>query len=154
MDVETDTYIDRAIRWAMEALDSTEYQTLYLKFVEDAYEISNDIELDGCSTAKESADACNAQENVGVPPRGAYVFYDCWGTIEGKRRNWGHVGLSMGDGRVIHAWDRVRVDQYLDVQNLEAGPGWTRPEYIGWAPVPVLLEGMVAHSPTRGGAER
>ena len=154
MDAETDTYVDRAIRWAMEALDSTEYQTLCLKFVEDAYEISNDIELDGCSTAKESADACNAQENVGVPPRGAYVFYDCWGTIEGKRRNWGHVGLSMGDGRVIHAWDRVRVDQYLDVQNLEAGPGWTRPEYIGWAPVSVLLEGMVAHSPTRGGAER
>ena len=154
MDAETDTYVDRAIRWAMEALDSTEYQTLCLKFVEDAYEISNDIELDGCSTAKESADACNAQENVGVPPRGAYVFYDCWGTIEGKRRNWGHVGLSMGDGRVIHAWDRVRVDQYLDVQNLEAGPGWTRPEYIGWAPVSVVLEGMVAHSPTRSGAER
>ena len=154
MDAETDTYVDRAIRWAMEALDSTEYQTLCLKFVEDAYEISNDIELDGCSTAKESADTCNAQENVGVPPRGAYVFYDCWGTIEGKRRNWGHVGLSMGDGRVIHAWDRVRVDQYLDVQNLEAGPGWTRPEYIGWAPVSVVLEGMVAHSPTRGGAER
>ena len=153
MDVETDTYVDRAIRWAMEALDSTEYQTLCLKFVEDAYEISNDIELDGCSTAKESADACNAQENVGVPPRGAYVFYDCWGTIEGKRRNWGHVGLSMGDGRVIHAWDRVRVDHYLDIQNLEAGPGWTRPEYIGWAPVSVVLEGMVAHSPTRSDAE-
>jgi cell wall-associated NlpC family hydrolase len=153
MDAETDTYVDRAIRWAMEALDSTEYQTLCLKFVEDAYEISNDIELDGCSTAKESADACNSQENVGVPPRGAYVFYDCWGTIEGKRRNWGHVGLSMGDGRVIHAWDRVRVDQYLDVQNLEAGPGWTRPGYIGWAPVSVVLEGMVAHSPTRSDAE-
>ena len=154
MDAETDTYVDRAIRWAMEMLDSTEYQTLCLKFVEDAYEISNDIELDGCSTAKESADACNAQENVGVPPKGAYVFYACWGTIEGKRRNWGHVGLSMGDGRVIHAWDKVRVDQYLAIQNLEAGPGWTRPEYIGWAPVSVVLEGMVAHSPTRSGAER
>ena len=154
MDAETDTYVDRAIRWAMEALDSTEYQTLCLKFVEDAYEISNHIELDGYSTAKESADAYDAQENTGVPPKGAYVFYDCWGTIEEKRRNWGHVGLSVGDGRVIHAWDRVRVDQYLDIENLEAGPGWTRPEYVGWAPVSVVLEGMVAHPPTRGGAER
>jgi hypothetical protein len=51
MDAKTDTYVDCAIRWAMEALDSTEYQTLCLKFVEDAYEISNDIELDGYSTA-------------------------------------------------------------------------------------------------------
>ena len=106
------------------------------------------------SYPKEMADAYDAQEDTGVPPKGAYVFYDCWGTIEGKRRNWGHVGLSMGDGRVIHAWDRVRVDQYLDIESLEAGPGWTRPEYIGWAPVSVVLEGMVAHSPTRGGAER
>jgi len=153
MGTKTDTYVDRALRWAMEALDSTEYQTLCLKFVEDAYEISNDVELDGYSTAKESAEAYDAQENIGLPPRGAYAFYDCWGTIEGKRRNWGHVGLSMGDGRVIHAWDRVRVDQYLDIQDLDAGPGWTRPEYIGWAPVSLVLEGMVAHSPTRGGAE-
>ena len=94
MDAKTDTYVDCAIRWAMEALDSTEYQTLCLKFVEDAYEISNHIELDGHSAAKESADAYDAQENTGVPPKGA------------------------------------------------------------WAPVSVVLEGMVARSPTRSGAER
>lgn len=138
---QIETYVDRAVRWAMGLLGSTEYRYLCLGFVEDAYEMPNGIELDGYSYAKESADAYGAERNTGVPPRGAYVLYDCWGEIKGERKNWGHVGLSLGDGKVVHAWDKVRVDGYLEVQNLAAGPGWTRPQYVGWAPVSQVFEG-------------
>jgi len=92
------------------------------------------MELDGYSYAKEAADNHNAEKNTGVPPKGAYVFYDCCGTINGKYRNWGHVGISVGEGKIIHAWDTVRMDNYLEVQNLKAAEGWTSPRYTGWIP--------------------
>lgn|GEM_PF-1576634 len=94
------------------------------------------------STAGEAADAYGARGCGGVPPRGAYVFYDCSGTLKGEYRNWGHVGLSLGDGRVIHAWDQVRIDHLLGIEKLLPGPGFERPQYIGWTPVARILRGM------------
>ena len=129
-----DEYIKKAIEWASDMLGSTEYKFLCLAFVEDAYEQGANIELDGYSYAKEAAVKHTAGEKRGVPPKGAYVFYDCWGTIDGKYQNWGHVGISIGDGKVIHAWDVVRLDDYLEVQNLKAAEGWTQPKYVGWIP--------------------
>jgi hypothetical protein len=136
-------YIEGAVRWAMERFGSTGYAFKCYAFLEDAYEFGNGIVLDGQGcTAKEAADAYAARRDPDVPPRGAYVFYDCWGTIRDDYRNWGHIGLSLGDGQVIHAWDKVRVDDYLDVEALEAAPGWTKPSYIGWAPASEILRGM------------
>lgn len=48
----------------------------------------------------------------------------------------GGVGLSIGNGEVIHAWDKVRITNYLDVEKLTTAPGWEKPKFIGW----VLLE--------------
>ena len=127
-----DEYIEKAIEWAFDMLGSTDYRSICLAFVEDAYEKGADIELDGYSYAKEAAVRHAAEKDIGVPPKGAYVFYDCWGTIDGKYQNWGHVGISIGDGKVIHAWGVVRLDDYLEVQNLKAAEGWTQPRYIGW----------------------
>jgi hypothetical protein len=139
-----DSYVSGAVAWAMAQLGSGEYAYQCYGFAEDAYELGNDIWLDGRgSTAKEAADAYGAQERGGVPPRGAYVCYDCWGTLRGEYRNWGHLGLSIGDGDVIHAWSEVRVDNYLAVQH-RAALGWTRPAYVGWVPVSVILRGMTA----------
>ncbi len=136
-------YIEGAIRWALDRLGSTEYAFKCYGFLEDAYELGNNIVLDGQgSTAKEAADAYGARRDPDVPPRGAYVFYDCWGAIEGELRNWGHIGLSLGDGQVIHAWDKVRVDGYRAIESLNAAPGWTKPSYIGWAPAEEILRGM------------
>jgi cell wall-associated NlpC family hydrolase len=127
--------IKEAISWALSKLDSTEYKFKCLGFVEDAYEKGAKMEFAGYYSAAEAAEKLNAGRNIDVPPLGAFVFYDCWGTLKGKHRNWGHVGLSAGDGKVIHAWDKVRVDNYLDVQNLPAAEGWTRPQYVGWIPL-------------------
>ncbi len=142
MPVEIDSTVDHALQWAVDAVGSTAYPFKCLSFVEDAYERSNGLELSGYAYAKEAADYYGAQDDGGVPPRGTLAFYDCWGTIGEEYRNWGHVGLSLGDGRVVHGWDEVRMDDYLGVQNLTPAAGWTPPRYIGWAPVPAVLKGM------------
>jgi hypothetical protein len=141
MNTEFETYLANAVRWAQEHLGSTDYAFLCLAFVEDAYEASNHVEIFGGASAKESADEYGAAQNRGEPPPGAFVFYDCSGPIDGEYKNWGHVGLHVGDGKVIHAWDKVRMDHYLDVQNLTPAPGWTQPQYLGWAPIERIFVG-------------
>jgi hypothetical protein len=89
---------------------------------------------------------------------GVYVCYDCSGTLNDERRNWGHIGLSVGDGRVIHAWGEVRLNGYLAIQELEV-PGWTKPRTIGWVPASDILRGMtryitVVRDADSGGAHR
>lgn len=105
-------------------------------------ERSNNIEIFGGDSAKESADLYEAYRNVNIPPAGTFVFYDCFGDINGKSRNWGHAGLSLGDGKVIHAWDQVRIDPYLAVEKLTSAPGWSQPHFIGWVPLERILEGF------------
>ncbi|MGC9393937.1 MAG: hypothetical protein ACP5J4_03690 [Anaerolineae bacterium] len=36
----------------------------------------------------------------------------------------------------------MRVDGYLDIEALDAAPGWTKPRYTGWAPAEQVLQGM------------
>jgi cell wall-associated NlpC family hydrolase len=115
MNQEFDAYIINAIRWAQERLGATDYATRCLAFVEDAYEESSHVEIFGGSSAKESADEYEAEQNQGEPPIGAFVFYACSGPIKDEIKDWGHVGLYIGNGQVIHAWDKVRIDDYLDV---------------------------------------
>jgi hypothetical protein len=135
MDLEFEAYIANAAHWVKGHIGSPDYATRCLAFVEDAYEDSNHVEIFGGSSAKESADEYGAAQNRGEPPIGAFVFYECSGPIKGEIKNWGHVGLHIGEGKVIHAWDAVRIDDYLDVQSLPPAPGWTPPQFSGWAPI-------------------
>lgn len=143
MGADLEKYVEGAIQWASDRLGTSGYAFLCYAFVEDAYELGNDIWLDGQGcTAKEAADAYGAQDHRGAPPRGTYVCYDCWGTLEGEHRNWGHIGLSVGGGKVIHTWGgEVRMDDYRAIEDLDASE-WATPEYIGWVPVSLILKGM------------
>ncbi len=141
METEFETYSANAIRWAQEHLGSTDYPFLCLAFVEDAYEKSNRVEIFGGDDAQASADEYGAAQNRGEPPIGAFVFYACEGPVGNEIKNWGHVGLHIGEGKVIHAWDKVRIDDYLDVQNLTPALGWTKPQFIGWAPIERIFVG-------------
>lgn len=134
-------YVERAMAWALAQVGSAAYPFRCLAFVEDAYEIANQIEIFGGSTAKESADAYGVQTPALDPPAGAFVFYDCCGALFDVYQNWGHVGLSLGDGTVVHAWNQVRVDPYRAVETLHGAPGWTQPRYIGWVAVERILQG-------------
>lgn len=141
MEKNYDNYINNAIEWAKGHLNSEEYCYHCLAFVEDALERSNNIEIFGGDTAKESADLYEAGKNKDIPPKGTFVFYDCLGIIDGEHKNWGHVGLSICNGKVIHAWDKVRVDNYLEVEKLMTGPGWEKPKFIGWVGLERIMVG-------------
>lgn len=142
MDVEFGKEIGNAISWAKERLGSQEYPLRCLAFVEDAYERSNGIEMWGGSDARESAELYDAHKNTGAPPAGAFVFYTCSGLVDGELKDWGHVALALGNGEAIHAWDKVRIDHYMEICHLQAAPGWSQPELIGWAPVERVLAGI------------
>ncbi|MDT0268598.1 hypothetical protein RM844_20130 [Streptomyces sp. DSM 44915] len=133
--------VANAIGWARGHLGSTAYASRCLAFVEDAYERANALELFGGDFAAESAESYGAREQTGEPPAGAFVFYDTSGELLGRRRNWGHVGLGIGGGQVVHAWDRVRIDPYLAIAELAGPPGWDAPRWAGWAPVERVLRG-------------
>lgn len=135
---------DRAIDWALEWVGSPAYATRCLAFVEDAVERANDVEVFGGDDAAESAKIYDAGSRTTPPPRGAFVFYRAEGAILGRRRDWGHVGLSVGEGAVIHAWDRVRLDDYLAIPTLAPAPGWGHPVWLGWAPLERVLAGSRA----------
>ena len=130
--------IDNMILWATEKLGNAEYAGWCLSFIEDALEISNNIEIFGGDSAKESCEMYRDALQSGVPERGAFVFYDCLCPGEDGPVNWGHCGVSLGDGRIIHAWDVVRIDGYLEVEGLTALTG-DHPKYIGWVPVSRVL---------------
>ena len=108
---------ENMIRWAESKLGSTEYAGWCLAFIEDALEISNNIEVFGGDSAKESCELYKDALRGGVPERGVFVFYNCLCPGEKGPVNWGHCGIGLGDGRVIHAWDMVRIDDYLASSN-------------------------------------
>ncbi|MNI49744.1 hypothetical protein D3C73_1043690 [compost metagenome] len=140
--MEFDKKIENAITWARSHMDSKDYQLRCLGFVEDAYERSNGIEMWGGDDARESAEIYGVYDNNGLPPIGSFVFYSCSGMVAGELKNWGHVALSLGNGDAIHAWDKVRIDNYLEIENLTPAPSWTLPKFIGWAPVERILTGI------------
>lgn len=137
-------YARSAVDWALTQIGSSQYVGLCYAFCEDAYELGGNILLDGKgTTAKEAAEYYLAMENdssTAHPSIGSYVFFDCTGTLMGEYKNWGHMGLSLGDGRMIHSWDGVvRLDEIQAIRKLPRIPGWTVPEYIGWCSPEVIL---------------
>ena len=67
------------------------------------------------------------------------MFYDCLCPSENGPVNWGHCGISLGDGRVIHAWDMVRINDYLAIEKLTALTG-DHPKYLGWVALERVLD--------------
>ena len=65
---------ENMIRWAESKFCSTAYAGWCLAFIEDALEQSNDIEIFGGDSAKESCDMYKDALRGGVPERGAFVF--------------------------------------------------------------------------------
>lgn len=130
--------ISNMISWAESRIGNTDYAGWCLSFIEDALEKSNDIEIFGGDCAKESCEMYHDALLTGLPEKGAFVFYDCLCQSAEGLVNWGHCGISLGDGNVIHAWDKVRIDGYLDIEKLTALTG-DHPKYIGWVPIERVL---------------
>ena len=138
MDNKVTKIVDNMISWAKSRLGDTNYCGMCLAFIEDALEQSNNIEIFGGDCARESYEIYSDALQTGLPEKGAFVFYDCLCIDEGKPVNWGHCGICLGEGRIIHCWDKVRIDDYLAVENLRA-PSGDHPRYLGWVPVERVL---------------
>lgn len=136
--MEYGTIVDHMIAWAEERRGVRDYAGWCLSFIEDALEISNGIEIFGGDSAKESGEMYSDALQTGEPERGSFVFYDCLCQSGDGPVNWGHCGICLGEGRVIHAWDAVRVDGYLEIERLTALTG-DHPAYIGWVPLSWVL---------------
>ena len=52
--------------------------------------------------------------------------------------NWGHCGICLGEGQVIHAWATVRIDDFRQIEQLTSPIG-EHPRYIGWVPIERVL---------------
>ncbi|HJW22343.1 MAG TPA: hypothetical protein VJ506_07940 [Candidatus Limnocylindrales bacterium] len=135
--------VTATVEWALGQVGSGSYETRCLSFVEDAYEIPNEIEVFGGDTAAESAEMYRAGRPTDIAPRGSFVFFATSGPIDGIVRAWGHVGLALGDGRMVHAWPDIRVDPISDVPRLPSGD-WTAPRPLGWAAPERILRDAVA----------
>ena len=132
---------DNMIDWAMGFLDKRKYVGWCLLFVEDAIEQSNGIEIFGGDSAKESFLLYRDALRTGVPERGSVVFYDCPCHTQEGLMDWGHCGIALDEGNVIHAWDCIRLDRYRDIESLSAFG--EHPKYLGWVP----LERILAQKP-------
>ena len=130
---------ENMIRPAKDQLGSSDYAGWCLSFIEHALEKSNGIEIFGGDSAKESALLYADGTRQGEPERGTFVFYDCICQGPDGPVNWGHCGISLGDGRIIHAWDTVRGDDYQEIEALTTLFG-DHPKYIGWVPVERVLK--------------
>jgi len=135
---DIEAIIDNMIRWAQSREGDRRYAGWCLSFIEDALEQSNDIEIFGGDSAKESSEMYADALRTGEPEKGAFVFYDCLCPSEDGDVNWGHCGICLGEGKVIHAWDVVRTDDYTDIEKLTALTG-DHPRFIGWVPVSRVL---------------
>ena len=122
--VGEDPRVTKAIAWAEKMIGKGGYTYDCQTFVGDTYRKTGTSPV-GYTCAKAAADALDAKDSSGTPPRGAYVFYNWSETLKGVYKNWGHVGLSIGDGKIIHAsgTNPVEKSQYDKI-------GLT---YIGWA---------------------
>jgi cell wall-associated NlpC family hydrolase len=145
-------YAAAAVAWALARVGDPSYALRCLAFVEDAYERANGIEVFGGDTATESAAryGLDPYDPDAPPAAGSLVFYACGGPVEGVWRDWGHVGLALGDGRVVHAWDNVRVDPAPRIEGLVPASGWQQPALIGWTSADRVLDGHRPRSWTDG----
>ena len=130
---------ENMIRWAEARLGSGGYAGWCLSFIEDALEKGNGLEIFGGDSARASCELYSDALRSGAPERGAFVFYDCLCKADEGFVNWGHCGIGLGGGRVIHAWDVARIDDYRQIETL-ATPAGNHPKYLGWVPLERVLE--------------
>ena len=132
--VDFELWAEAAITWAQSNLGSDHWNELCLRFVANAYmqQGSPPIQVpEGeWKTALESAHALKRynQESEGwrKATKGALLFFD-----KTENNPAGHVGIYLGDGRIIHSYGKVRIDDVEQVEKLDQGE--LIGSYLGWA---------------------
>ena len=121
-----------AIQWALTQLRLTRWAWWCERFVEEAYGSRYDYR-----TAAAAATRLHLHhEPITRAPRGSLVYF----RADPSNRRYGHVGLSLGDGKMISALARV---QKTDI----AHSRYWRRLYVGWADAPGSWPGLIPPPP-------
>jgi hypothetical protein len=121
-----------AISWALTQRNLKKWAWRCERFVEEAYGIRGQFTTAAAAAAKLHPHP----GSVKAAPRGSLLFF----AADKYNRRFGHVGLSLGDGKMLSALTRVTT---TDV----AGSPYWRKLYVGWADAPDTWPGRIPPSP-------
>ena len=121
-----------ALTWARTQLRFTEWAWRCERFVEEAYGTR-----DRFDTARQAAATLPLHRTpIAEAPAGTLVFF----AADKANRAFGHVGLSLGKGKMISALSRV------EITDVTRSPYW-RSLYLGWADAPSTWPGRIPLPP-------
>ena len=121
--VITKDVVNGAISWGSSQMGSTAYNGYCQKFVNHCF-MNGGWEGVPFASAKLCGDALITNTSVSNVPRGAVVFFDS------TDHNYGHIGISLGDGTMLHAGHKgVEVTKFTDAAYLKS---WYHIVYRGW----------------------
>ncbi|MEM2293155.1 MAG: NosD domain-containing protein [Nitrososphaerota archaeon] len=118
-------WAEAAVSWAMQRLGRGDWSGLCMQFVANAYmqEEHKPAGYNAIDGAREFY-RFNQEPNGWLQaPKGALIFFDMEGTNE-----YGHVGIYLGNGSIIHAYGAVTVNT---IEETIAKPDVGR--YLGWS---------------------
>jgi len=132
--IDFESWAEAAIAWAESNLESDHWYELCLRFVANAFMQQGDPPAEVPEGTWTSAwDAVNGDEDFDLvlqdsdnwhnAPRGALIFFD-----QTDDNSDGHVGIYLGDGRIIHAYGVVKTNTISESEDLPRVG-----HYIGWA---------------------
>lgn len=118
---------EAAISWGMSIKGSNRYPGKCLGFVQDAFMNAGVTGVTRYDHATQAGDAWLTHPGDRNPPRGAVVLWN--GGISG----WGHIAISLGNGRIIHSSNGVsECNIFFDYTiKDENGKSW-QAYYRGW----------------------
>ena len=125
--------IERAIAWTIAQEGKIDWAKYCLKFVANAF----GREAAGYHHPNEMKDALGDRfyswTNCWNPPRGALVFFSGQGSGDDiDYKKCGHIGIYLDDGKVIHAYGIVRLQNIAGREEGIEGLSYID-SYIGWA---------------------
>ena len=97
------TQVQQAIAWARSKLGTTKYAGRCQAFVADCYAYGAGMPRKSASSAKVARALWRVSTNRNSIPVGAAVYFD-----SPTAPQYGHVGLYIGGGQVIHAFSTVK----------------------------------------------
>lgn len=125
-DYFSEDWIEKVITWASEQAGRNYWEGYCMAFISDAFKVCENrpASANDLKTNLEDAGEFYSEENGWDLPRGALVFF----SATGDYAPYGHVGVSLGDGKVSHAYETVREDAIEDIEDLSFIGS-----YLGWA---------------------
>ncbi len=128
--------VEHAIEWATSQIGARQYDGWCLRFVAHAF--GQETFPATATLAALEYGPRDGDKSFLNAPRGALLWF-AWGDPD-KGNNVGHVGISLGDGHMIHALDSVRVVK------IEGSKFW-HTRYRGWTDAPDTWLGRPGPAP-------